>query len=142
MKKIIPACIAVLCLFAAPLCADEFPSLDEAQTLISKAIDTFSAGKMQEGMDMVKPYWNESPDKIDNLVVQAKSQWDMISSNYGQKIGMELISAQPAGTSLTKMTWLAKYEKYGLRFTVMLYRNNQGWSIVNFTYDDQLSNLF
>jgi hypothetical protein len=141
LKRIIISVICILSGFVS-MYADGFPNTNKAKETIENAINVFTNQKFEEAANMLKPYWPMNPVSIDNLAVQAKQQWGLISDNYGKKIDVEYIRTETIGKSLIKYTHLVRFEKYALRFETILYNSPNGWVITSFNFDDKIGELF
>lgn len=141
MKRIILACFVVIAL-VVNVHAETLTNEADVNNLIKKSIDLFTDKKFNESMELLKPYYPASPIALDNAANQAKSQWGLIEDNYGKKIGIEFIDSIKVGKSLIKYVYIVKFEKYILKFDVITYRNDSGWVIVDFNFNDKVKELF
>jgi hypothetical protein len=140
MRKII--LILFIAALNVTLNAEAFSDVAKAKKTIENAIDLFTNQKFEDGVNIIKPYWPQDPASIDVLAAQAKQQWTIISETYGKKIDIEFIRTESIGKSVVKYVYIAKLEKYALRFETILYHSTNGWIIISFSYDDKLSELF
>jgi hypothetical protein len=141
MKKKLVLVLVFVALIAG-IYAEAFTDVTKAKKIIENAIDLFTNQKFEDGVNILKPYWPQDPASIDNLAAQAKQQWTFINENYGKKIEIEYIRTENIGKSLIKYIYIAKMEKYALRFETVLYHSVNGWMIISFSYDDKINELF
>ena len=79
---------------------------------------------------------------MDNLVVQASQQWTLIEQVYGKKLSVDFLSSKKAGESLVQLVHIVRFENYPLIFRTVLYRAEKGWTVVGFSFNDTLTDLF
>ena len=141
MKKFLLLFFVIFSLSAGAF-AKSFKSVSVAEKFVSSVVDQFSDGNFKEAMDSMKPYCKLSESKIDSLVEQTGLQWSLIENNYGKKIDTELVYSKEAGKSLVMLAHLARFERSPLVFYTILYRTDEGWEIVGFSFKDSVSELF
>ena len=61
-----------------------------------------------------------------------------VQPTYGDIISYEFISERKIKSFIAKRFYILKFQKYFLKFDFTLYNNGSGWTITNFTYDDNL----
>jgi hypothetical protein len=114
----------------------------ELIAVCDKFMDTFKGQKYNEAFDIVKPYTVIEDYKLDTLAKKAEHQMMSLSGVYGKMMSFEQISEKPVKTSLSKLIYILKFEKYFLKFRFILYNNGVGWTIINLKYDDEIDELF
>ncbi len=141
MKKIVWA-LLVCALFCASGFAKSFKSPKVAEKEISKAINFFANGQSQSGADLLKPYTNLSDESIERLVVDSDENWSEFLSKFGRNLGVELIDIDTEGSSLAQLVHVVRLEDYPIIFRTTLYRNDEGWKIIAFSYNAEPEELF
>ena len=105
-------------------------------------MDKFKSGKYSDAFDLIKPYSVIEDYKIDTLAKTSQQQMTALSGSYGKVISFEQISDKLVKSTLSKLTYILKFEKYFLKVRFILYNNGNGWTITNFKYDDEIDDLF
>jgi hypothetical protein len=141
LKKILFSIIIFL-VITGGLCADEFTSTEHAQEIIENAVTLFVNQQFEDAVTLLKPYTVMNSIVLDNLALTAKQQWPSIVNNYGRIVDIEFIRTETVGNSLVKIIYLAKLEQYALCFETILYQASNGWVVVNFSFNDQIEDLF
>jgi len=70
-------------------------------------------------------------DVMDNIIQQLSKKVDVM----GDFIGQEQIRSRTLGSRIRIVSYLVYYERDPIRFTFVLYKNNEGWEISNFEFD-------
>ena len=141
MKKL--CAFLMVCASAMGFCfAETWKNLKEAEKHCMQIVEDFSDGNFQHAVDMLKTYTIIVPSAMDNLVVQATEQWALITDNYGKKLDVRLLDTDKESDCLVKYTHLVRMEKYPLVFETILYKNDEGWVVINFQFNDTIINLF
>ncbi len=76
----------------------------------------------------------ESKDQIDNL----KNKLNETVQLLGEYYGYEHIRSTSIGDNYKLFTYLVKYDRQPLRFSILLYKPNNEWRLQNFSFDDDL----
>lgn len=128
-------------------CANNKPPKDKDKERIDKVCDNFMGdfkdGKFEESMLLLKQNSVLDAATVDTLQKQVLEQVkNGAFSSYGEVISYELIAEREINNFAAKRYYALKFKKYFIRFMFTLYNNGNGWRIINFKYDDRLSELF
>ena len=77
------------------------------------------------------------PDAVSTL----KRQSEAAASVYGKTIGSDLIDSKALGTSVQRLVYVQKLEKYLLVWEFFYYKANRDWSLVDVRFSDNLDLL-
>jgi len=81
-------------------------------------------------------------DEIDNLETQTIKNLNLIEKNYGSVIGSKLVKEELVEDVLFRLTYVVKYEIYGVRYIFTYYNGLKGkWYLVSFKWDDSVMKL-
>lgn len=143
MKKIIIA-IFILVASAATFAAGgrNLSSREETKRLSDDFMKKISDGQIGPAFESIRPYFplpdNEFAVTLDKTVKQLAT----ISVQYGRPAGYELVKEEMVGTSLVKYTYLQKFEKNALRWSLLFYGPGNRWQINNLNWDSKIRKLF
>ena len=140
MKKLVS--IFIMLFSFTTLFAKEFESQKKAESFVAGIVEDFTEKKFQESVDRLKEYSFINSATMDNLVVQASQQWTLIEQVYGKKLSVDFLSSKKAGESLVQLVHIVRFENYPLIFRTVLYRAEKGWTVVGFSFNDTLTDLF
>lgn len=80
---------------------------------------------------------NEFIDAKSQNVFAMIKELESMSGKLGKYLSSELISEEKIAKSLTKNSYLVKFERQPIRIEFIFYKSNKEWSLQNFSYDDQ-----
>jgi hypothetical protein len=114
---------------------------DNGQPLIDKFFETYKSKGHHEAISYAfgtMKWIDVNGDEVKNM----KFELDKIVNLIGNYIGHEEANSKMAGSRFRCTSYFAYYDRQPLRFTFMLYKNNDGWMIWNLqfdtSYDDEL----
>ena len=108
----------------------------EYHEIIDKFLEEYKKDPI-EGINYVfstNKWMSRNQDGIDNLKNQLENSLELI----GEFNKFEKITEKSVGQSLKLISYLAKYDRQPLRFTLILYKPKDIWQVQNFKYDDNL----
>ncbi|MDO6431661.1 hypothetical protein Q4E93_13745 [Flavitalea sp. BT771] len=114
----------------------------EMMAVCNKFMAVFRNKKYTEALQGLKPYSYIEPFKIDTLVATVSQQMSAFTKENGEMLSYEIVSEKDVKDSLIKLTYLAKFKRWYIRFVFILYNNGGGWAITKFDYDQHIDELF
>lgn len=102
---------------------------------------TFAKGKYVDAFDHIKPYTVVEDYKVDTLAAKAVKTMEYLVTVYGKIVGYEQSYEKPV-KSLSRLTYLLKFEKLCLKFQFTMYNNGEGWILTHIKYDDEIDDMF
>lgn len=99
---------------------------DNGQPLIDNFFETYKSKGYNEAIDYAfgtNKWMDVSGDEIKNL----KFELEKIINLVGGYIGHEEIRSKMVGARFRASSYFVYYDRQPLRFTFLLYRNNDGW---------------
>jgi hypothetical protein len=112
-----------------------------AQNDPQKIIDEFFTLYKNKSADAALDYifgtnkWMEnSKDQIDGVKLKLNSSLKLLGEYYGHN----LITKKSIGDHLSLYTFMVRYDRQALRFSILMYKANENWKMMNFSYDDNL----
>jgi len=76
----------------------------------------------------------DSKGQVENIKAQLKSTINLL----GKYHGFEKIGVASVGKDLRLNTYLIKYERQPIRFSILVYRPDEIWQLQNFSFDDNI----
>jgi hypothetical protein len=114
-----------------------------AQSDPQKMIDEFFDLYKNKGTDSALDYlfgtnkWMDgSKDQIDGVKLKLNSTLKLL----GEYQGYNLITKKSVADHLSLYTFMVRYDRQPLRFSILFYKPNDQWRLMNFSYDDNLGN--
>lgn len=109
---------------------------NQAKALSKRIADLFTRDSLAEMFKQMETYWPIPKDEIESLERKTISTMNTIGERYGTPIGNLKIRENRINDFALKETYLIRYTYHALRIIVIYYRNNSGWIINSFTWDD------
>ena len=126
-------------------CGQKKQTIDSDKERIDKVCDTFmklfADGKAVEALQLLKQNTVMTPSSIDTLQVTITNQMNDYFPAYGKMLSGEFIIERKIKDFIAKRFYILKFDKYFLKFDFTLYKTNSGWTITNFSYDEELVEL-
>jgi hypothetical protein len=126
MKKI----ILILLLSPLALYAQEEP-----QKIIDQFFSLYRTKGANESVDYIfstNKWMDESKDQIENVKFRLNGTIKLL----GKYEGYNLITKKTVGEYLMLYTFMVRYDRQPLRFSLLFYKPSSEWKLYNFSYDD------
>jgi len=110
---------------------------DDPQKIIDKFFSLYSTKKTNEAIDYIfssNKWMNESKDQIENVKFKLNSTLKLV----GEYAGYSLMTKKTLGEHLTLYTFIVRYDRQPLRFSMLFYKPRNEWQLQNFSYDDKM----
>ncbi len=114
----------------------------EARQLGDRIMARVGAGDVDTALSMMRPYLVIPEVELEALRNQIKIQMPVASQRFGDAIGQEFIKEERVGESLLRLVYLQRYQRHAMRWYFVFYRNDDGWVLNTFRFDDGIQNMF
>jgi len=107
------------------------------QQIIETFFDLYINQNPTEAIDYIfstNPWMEQSKHQIENVKSTLNSTLEII----GDYAGHSLITKNNIDSYLTLYTFMVRYDRQPLRFTMLFYRPINEWRLQNFSFDDKL----
>lgn len=117
---------------------------DKTQTeqLSKKVAELFKANKVAESVDELNPYWPLEQNEIDAFEEKTIKYLNLINQTYGAAIGTAKVKSETIGEFAIRETYLVRFKNTALRLKFTYYKNDSGWIVNAFKWDDSFSDEF
>jgi len=112
-----------------------------AQNDPQKIIDEFFTLYKNKGVDTSLDYlfgtnkWmSNSKDQVEGVKSKLNGTLKLVGDYYGY----DLITKKTVGDHYSLYTFMVRYDRQPLRFSMLFYKPNDQWRLMNFSYDDGL----
>jgi hypothetical protein len=113
-----------------------------ARKLSDEIMRKISAGDIEGGLRLAKPYLIIPEAELEALIGQTKLQVPAMTQRFGKNVGYELVREEKAGTVLLRIVQLSLHEKHATRWNFYFYRTPTGWVLNTFQFDDNIRAVF
>lgn len=116
--------------------------LEEAKAISKQVTQYFKENNTTEAFKILKSYWPLPENEIYSLENQTIQSLNIISQRFGKPESILKIKVQNIPDTAFRETYLVKFEYTALRLQFTYYKNNKGWIINAFKWDDNYSEEF
>ena len=124
-----------LLLFIAFLSTNCYPQMGY-EKMVTDFFKTYSTNPEQALDDIFKT--NEWLMKNEDGIASVKSKLNLNIGLMGEYCGYEKIVKRQLGESMVLESYLVKYERQPLRFTLKFYKPKDKWILYNFQFDEDV----
>ena len=111
---------------------------ERINSVCDKFMQNFRDGKVSDAMQLLKQNSVMAYSTIDTLQATVTDQINNIFPGYGKILSYQFIMERKIKDFIAKRFYILKLEKYYLKFDFTLYNNGTGWTITNFSYNEDL----
>ena len=117
---------------------------DKSQTeqLSKKVAELFAANKISEVIKELSPYWPLPQNEVDAFEEKTMKTMNMVIESYGSPIGTLKIKAETIADVSLRETYLVRFKITALRLKFTYYKNDNGWIVNAFKWDDSFTEEF
>ena len=117
-------------------------NLADVKTFSEGFMSLIGVGKYDEAFKRARPIIILPLAELDAAAAQVNSQMPQIQARLGKPKGHEFLREQKLGESLVRHQYIAKHEKFAIRWNFVFYNNGAGWVLAEFKFDMNVSSLF
>lgn len=104
--------------------------------------ELFRQNKIKLAFDALSPYWPLPENEIESLEEKTIKYVNMLSDRIGSPIGILKVKTETIGDIAIRETYLVRYEVSAIRLKFTYYKNEDGWIVNGFMWDDTFSEEF
>ena len=142
MKKTIIA--ITLSFMSLGLIAQEkyMKDINETVELSNKVVSLFNDNKISESFDQLSPYWPMPQNELESIEEKTIKYLNIIEQRFGKSIGTIKVKNETISDIAIRETYLIRYENTAIRLIFTYYKNNNGWIVNAFKWDDSFTEEF
>jgi hypothetical protein len=117
---------------------------DKSQTeqLSKKVTELFKANKISESIKELTPYWPIPQSEIDAFEEKTIKYLNIYNDRYGAAIGSLKLKVEVISDIAIQETYLVRFKYTAIRLKFTFYRNDSGWILNSFKWDDSFTEEF
>lgn len=140
MKKIL---IVLVVLLSTELTyAQNFLPNKEAVTKHTENVMKYlEASEIPKAFSELQEYWPLPENEIIQLESQTIKQFNLVGSRFGNISGYDFIKDDGLKDYVIRKTYVIKFELHMIRVLFTYYKNEKGWILNSFKWDDQFEEL-
>lgn len=117
-------------------------TISETQELSKEVVSLFTENKISESFEQLSPYWPLPENEINSLEEKTIKYINILEQRYGKSIDALKVKNETISDIASRETYLIRFEYSAIRLIFTFYRNDKGWIINAFKWDDSFSEEF
>ncbi|MEY2924838.1 MAG: hypothetical protein RLZZ337_1386 [Bacteroidota bacterium] len=118
------------------------PDVAATQKLSKEVSQLFYDDYIGVAFKKLMPYWPLPADEIQGLEEKTIRYLNMLDDRFGEKVEVVRLKEETIKDFAIRETYLIRYEKSAIRLQFSFYKNDKGWIVNAFKWDDSLSEEF
>lgn len=116
--------------------------VQETQDLSKNIVSQFNTNKISESFDQLKIYWPIPHNEIESMEDKTIKFLNVIEGRFGKQIGSIKVKNETISDFSIRETYLIRYENTAMRLIFTYYKNDKGWIVNAFKWDDLFTEEF
>lgn len=143
MKRILLyLCLATTLSVAKAIYPGEYLKSTEAiKTHSEDVVKYFSKQDYVNMFKLLRKYWVLPEREIDDFETKTIKQFGLAEDRFGNIIGYKYVKDKKISDVVLNKNYLLLFEYYYIRVSFIYYKNNEGWSLVAFSWDDRADEM-
>jgi hypothetical protein len=142
MKRFILSLFVLVVSMSAFAQDDYLKDIPATEAMSKKVAELFRQNKIKLAFDALSPYWPLPENEIESLEEKTIKYVNMLSDRIGSPIGILKVKTETIGDIAIRETYLVRYEVSAIRLKFTYYKNEDGWIVNGFMWDDTFSEEF
>ena len=114
----------------------------ETQNLSKEVAQLFYDDYITVAFKKLAPYWPLPADEIESIEEKTIRYLNLLDERFGEKQSVQKLGVEKISDFALRETYVIKYEYSAIRLQFTYYKNNQGWLVNSFKWDDKFSEEF
>lgn len=114
----------------------------EIQELSKEVAQYFYDDYITVAFKKLTPYWPMPADELESLEEKTIRYLNLLDERFGEKQSLQKLKEEKISDFALRETYVIKYEYSAIRLQFTYYKNNQGWLVNSFKWDDKFSEEF
>lgn len=114
----------------------------ELRIVSKKIAELFKNDSIIEVFTELKQYWPLPENELTDMQTKSITVLNTVRNRFGESIGYTKVKEEKINDFALRETYLVRYTNHALRLILTYYKNNAGWVINGFTWDDSFAEEF
>lgn len=114
----------------------------ETQALSSKVVELFEQNKISKSFSEMEVYWPIPSNEVEAIEEKTIKYLNLIDERFGKTIGHSKVKNETIGDFAVRETYIIRYEFTAIRLIFTYYKNDKGWILNAFKWDDSFTDEF
>ena len=116
--------------------------VEATQNLSKEVAQLFYDDYITVAFKKLTPYWPLPADELEGLEEKTIRYLNLLDTRFGKKTELVKLRDEKIGDFAKRETYLIRYELSAIRLIFTYYKNDNGWIVNAFKWDDKLSEEF
>ena len=117
-------------------------SVSETQELTKSIAKLFQENKTGEAFEVISLHWPLHQNELADLRSQTIRYFNLFDERFGKTRGIVKTNNETIKDIALRETYLILYDYHAIRLIMTYYKNDQGWVINTFKWDDSYAEKF
>lgn len=130
--------------FSIGLSAQEIylDDVEATQELSTQVVELFKRNEIKASFALLNPYWPMPQNELEAIEIKTIKYLNLIKERFGAPIGSLKVKNETISDIATRETYLIRYENTAIRLIFTYYKNDKGWIVNAFKWDDSFGEEF
>lgn len=142
MKKLFIASTLIFLCFRLSVQAQYLKNESETSELSKKCSVLFQENKIAECFVALSAHWPMPENEIQSLEEKTIKYLNILEQRFGKPIGNLKVKNETIADVGIRETYLVRYENTAIRLIFTYYKNDNGWIVNTFKWDDSFTDEF
>lgn len=141
MKILLTALTALLCV-QSTLAQTPLSTKEEVAKHSQTVVVLLRNNEFQQAFTELKKCWPLPQNELEQLESQTVRQFNIVGDRFGTAIGTDLVADKVIKDYVLRKIYVIRFERHMIRVLLTYYKNNDGWILNGFKWDDDIDELF
>lgn len=141
-KKIILASILTLVTTGIFAQGKHLKDSTETKQLSKRVADLFRQNEVNKAFSELTPYWPIPANEIESMTEKTLKYLNILEDRFGKAIGVGKVKNEKISDIAIRETYFVRYQNSAIRLKFTYYKNNEGWIVNAFKWDDSFTEEF
>ena len=116
--------------------------ISETEDLSKLVVSHFLEGEVSQAFEELSKYWPMPANELVSIEEKTIKYLNLLSPRFGEKVDTLKVKNETISDIAIRETYLLRYEKSAIRLIITYYRNDRGWIVNSFKWDDSFAEEF
>lgn len=141
-KHILMTMLFLCSMTALPAQSKYFRDSAETHAFSEKIAQMFTENRVSDIFEALSSYWPMPQNEIDQIEEKTIKYINLIQDRYGKTLEYQWIKTESIQDFALRETYIIRFDKSALRIVFTYYRNNKGWLVNAFKWDELFAEEF
>ena len=130
------------CFYVATAQDKYLNNIQETQELSKNIATLFKENQVSTAFGRLTPYWPMPQNELNAIEEKTIKYLNLLENRFGTAIGADKIKNETISNIALRETYLVRYSKSAIRLKFTYYKNDYGWIVNAFKWDDAFDEEF